>query len=112
MDYSPPTELLKKIGEAWASTDLASLEALQTELLQKRVEIAQTLAETAVRVLYPKEDKMTEMERKLRLEATLAPMMHDVELLQGLEEITKLRLHYYLDGSMLNPKDKINDNSR
>lgn len=110
--YESPTELLKRIGELLQplvfeggleqQSQLEMMEALARrrnelldalhELLLARVRAQQELSETASRVLFPKDKELTELDRKTRLDASVAHIQHDVDLLSGLEELIWLRL--------------------
>jgi hypothetical protein len=73
--------------------NVIALEALRLELAIALVDKAQELAERRKQMLWPKgEEKMTEMDRKIRLDADTAQIERDYNLLARVEAIVSERI--------------------
>lgn len=73
---------------------LTGLEMLRMQLLEVRVDWQMLLAEKKSQMLYPKDKEMTELDRRTRLNASVANIERDTEFLLGLEKIIDDRLKF------------------
>lgn len=71
---------------------LQGLEATRYELAKATVEWHQLVAEYKNRMLHPKDKEMTELDRVTMLDAHVAVVRKDYELLCKLEELVKDRM--------------------
>lgn len=71
---------------------LTALECLSVDLLEARVEWQQLLDEKKSQYLHPKDKDLTEMDRKISLNASLANITRDYEFLVGLEKLVAQRM--------------------
>lgn len=102
MEYSSPNEIIAKVGSYLReplSVDklqdqLIGLEALRFELAERKVEWLQLLHEKESQMLYPKDKDMTELDRKVRLNASVAVIRKDYEMLATLEKLVEQRLQF------------------
>ncbi len=102
MEYQSPTEILRRLGlylsVAMPTTGkrlvehLQGLEACRFDLAKKTAEWHRHTAEYKNRMLHPKDKDMTELDRTTMLEAHVAVVRQDYELLCKLEEIVKDRI--------------------
>lgn len=98
--YEPP-EIIKRVGALLREPisanpkDITKLEALRYELLETRCRWQQLLAEKKANMLYPKGKEVTELDRKVMLNASVANIEHDYEFLVGLERLVSDRLTLY-----------------
>lgn len=100
MDYEQPTEIIKKVG-TYLNVPLPknNLESYLCELESIRFTLAETVtdwhkqvAEMKARMLHPKDKDMTELDRNVMLEAHIAVIRKDYELLVKLEDLIKDRI--------------------
>lgn len=101
MNNTTPNEILAKVGaylrqplEGDIRTQLVSLESLRFELAEVRTDQLQLLHEKQNQMLYPKDKDFTELDRKVRLNASVAVINRDYELLVKVEELIKERLEF------------------
>lgn len=102
MDYQSPTEIIKRVGLYLGAAmpiekkrlieHLQGLEATRFELAKAAAEWHQELAERKNQVLHPKDPQMTELDRTTMLDAHVAVVRKDYELLCKLEELVKDRI--------------------
>lgn len=71
---------------------LIAIEALSFELLEVRVDWQMLLAEKKSQYLHPKDKDLTEMDRKISLNASLANIERDCSFLTGLEKLVEQRI--------------------
>lgn len=83
LDYHSP-ELVKEA--------LVSLECLRADLLEVRVSWKQLLDEKRSQYLHPKDKDLTEMDRRIGLNASLANIERDYEFVFGLEKLIEQRM--------------------
>lgn len=102
MDYSSPTEIMRRVGiylskamptnKEKLADHLVGLEACRYELAEKTVEWHQTVAEVKNRMLHPKDKDLTELDRNVMLESHVAVIRKDYELLVKLDELIRDRI--------------------
>lgn len=108
MEYESPNEVIKRVGiylsvamptgKARLTEHLIGLEACRFDLARAATQWQQTLSEYKNRMLYPKDKDKTELDRNVMLDAHVAIVRKDYELLCRLEELIKDRLEF---GSLL-----------
>jgi len=101
-DYQSPTEVLKRCGiylgvalpggKQKLIDHLKGMEACRFELAKKTAEWHRLVAEQKNRMLHPKDKDLTELDRNTMLEAHVAVVRQDYELLVKLDELIKERL--------------------
>jgi len=100
--YEPPNQIIKDIG-AYLSEQipntkqeliihLAGLESLRYRLAESRVEWMLLLDEKKNQMLHPKDKDLTEMDRKIMLNASIGIINKDYEFLTKLELIVEDRI--------------------
>lgn len=96
-----PNEIIAKVGtylrqplEGDIRAQLVGLESLRFELAEVRTDQLQLLHEKENQMLFPKDKDFTELDRKVRLNASVVVVRKDYELLLKLEELIKERLEF------------------
>ena len=102
MEYTSPTEIIKRVGiylGAAMPTEpkrlidhLQGLEATRFDLAKASAEWHQLVAESKRRMLHPKDKDLTELDRVTMVEANIAVVRKDYELLGKLEELVRDRI--------------------
>lgn len=102
MEYEPPTDIIRRVGEylrAGLPNDevamrihLADIDRLQFDLTERRVDWLRLLSEKKNQMLHPKDKDLTDMDRKIMLNASVAVIERDYEFLVKLEELVKDRI--------------------
>jgi len=90
-------EIVNKISPLLQQTiskeNVIKLEALRFDLVELIVDKGQELAERRKQMLWPKgEEKMTELDRKIRLDADTAQIERDYQLLVKVEQVISERI--------------------
>lgn len=101
-EYESPTAIIKRVGIYLGTAvpigkqklidHLQYLEACRWELTKAVVDQHQTLAETKSRMLHPKDKDMTELDRNTMLDAHIAVIRRDYELLLRIEKLIHERI--------------------
>ena len=101
-DNSRVTSIISRIGnylreelpedDVEGERHLAALEALCFELLEVTVDWKCLLAEKKSQYLHPKDSAMTELDRKVSLNASVATIKRDVDFLTGLQTLVTQRI--------------------
>ena len=96
-----PNEIIAKAGAYLRQPlignikeQLIGLEALRFELAERRTQQLQLLHEKENQMLFPKDKDFTELDRKIRLNASVAVIRRDYEMLTKIEELIKERLEF------------------
>jgi hypothetical protein len=102
MDYESPIGIIKRVGvylgvsmptdKKRLISELQGLEACRFDLAQKTAEWHCKVAEYRNRMLHPKDKDMTELDRTTMLDAHVAVVRKDYELLCKLEELVRDRI--------------------
>lgn len=102
MEYQSPTEILRRLGLYLGVTmptsgerlvaHLQALEACRFDLAKKAAEWHKLTSEYRSRMLHPKDKDLTELDRTTMLDAHVAVVRQDYELLCKLEEIVRDRI--------------------
>ena len=92
MDIISRVGALLRVPIVVGGQDLPALDALRFELLEVRVDWGQMLAEKKSQYLHPKDKNLTELDRKISLNASLANIERDYEFLVGLEKLVEQRI--------------------
>jgi hypothetical protein len=71
---------------------LVGLEAVGLRLAKARVEALKTLHDGENKMLYPKDKELTELDRRVKLQAAVSELKRDAEYLIALEELVARRL--------------------
>lgn len=84
-------EVIKKLSpllqQPFSKELLLGIQPLRLELSKEVVDLGQKLAERKRQVLWPKDKEMTELDRKIRLDADVAQLERDYEFLLKVELI-------------------------
>lgn len=102
--YSPPIELLEKVGQVLQEpldafnietlkAQLVATEAIRYELSYKRCEWLEKLMKERERARMPKDKDYSEMDRKTMLDASTSMVEGDYAFLVSLEDIVKDRIN-------------------
>lgn len=99
MEYTP-NEVIGKVGallqEDINEENILQLEKLQFELAQARTQTMQYLYEKESQMLYPKGKEVTELDRKISLNASVSVIRRDYEMLQSLEKLVVQRIELFI----------------
>lgn len=100
--YEPPTEIIRRVGgvlreplpldQADLYIHLNTLDALRYDLAEASVDWHRLLEEKKNQMLHPKDKDLTDMDRKVMLDASVAVISRDYEFLSKLEELVKERI--------------------
>lgn len=101
-DNSRVTSIISQIGnylreelpedQIEGERHLAALDALRFELLEVTVDWKCLLAEKKSQYLHPKDSSMTELDRRVSLNASVATIERDVDFLMGLQDLVTQRI--------------------
>lgn len=101
--YDSPTEVFRVVGRYLSEPlrykdkealklDLVDLDAVRMKLSEARVDWLKLLHEKESQMLHPKDKDLTEMDRKVMLNASVAVIKRDYEFLVSLEKLVEERL--------------------
>lgn len=98
--YESPNEIIRRVGvflrepipEVDIEDHLSGLEALRFDLAEATVDWQRLLAEKKNQMLHPKDKELTDMDRKVMLNASIAVIERDYEFLLRLEGLVSDRL--------------------
>lgn len=105
MDIASPDALITKVSEflgvplpdtstADLIAHLLGLEATRLEVAKARVAHLKMLHDGEMKTLHPKDKQLTELDRRVMVQAAVSDIRRDYELLVSLEELTKYRLDF------------------
>lgn len=100
--YEPPTEIIKRVGIYLSNAmpdgkdklvaHLRGLEATRYKLAEATADWLQLLHEKKNQMLHPKDKELTEMDRRVMLNASIAIIERDYEFLCKLDVLVKDRI--------------------
>lgn len=101
-DNSRVTSIISRIGNylreelpedtVEGERHMAGLDALRFELLEVTVDWKQLLTEKKSQYLHPKDSNLTELDRRISLNASIANIERDVDFLTGLHDLITQRI--------------------
>lgn len=104
MQYESPLTTIKRVAEFLGEplpsdskalrAHLIGLEATRLELAEKRSDWLKMLHEKENQMLHPKDQALTEMDRRVMLHASTAIIRRDYDFLCSLEKLTEERLDF------------------
>ena len=102
MDYTTPTSIISSVGDLLRKRlpsekqalieHIAELEALRYPLAEEVVKQHKIVAEVKRQMLHPKDKEFTELDRNVMLDAHIAVIRRDYELLVKLDELIRDRM--------------------
>lgn len=96
MNDNTPNIIIGKVGallrQPMTPDNLKELDALRFELLETKNDLMQTLYEQRSRMLMPKDKNLSELDRKVSMNASTAVMERDYTFLCDLDRIIEQRL--------------------
>lgn len=102
--YNPPVEIIKRVGMYLGITlpsnrdklieHLTGLEATRYKLAEARVDWLLLLYEKKNQMLHPKDKDLTELDRRVMLNASIGVIERDYEFLVKLEQLVEERLTF------------------
>lgn len=82
----------KLFNSNFDSLSAKNLEYLREPLMSLRVEAYKELCKKRNQYLHPKDKEMTDLDRKTKMEAAVADVQAEYELVRGLEELVRERV--------------------
>lgn len=98
-DNQDVVSIVSRLGavlrEPVGSCDISLLDSLRFDLLDVRVRWGAMLAEKKSQYLHPKDPTLTELDRKVMLNASLANIERDYEFLLGCEVLVESKINLW-----------------